>query len=139
MPTVDWKFLFGVGLVGITVAGIWLMMNASRDKRRMVVWSQFRVHLGTALLVSAITIVLIDLQLQREVEAHINEIPNVMLNTVCKGDRGVESAVQQMLADPVRYSNIVIDAQLSPDPSPDPRYSRWVWTTSFDVHNVSDY
>lgn len=138
MLILNWKFVFVVALVGITAAGIGLMVNASRETGRTVVWKEFRVHLGSALLISAITIVLIDLQLQRDMKTQIDDIPRGMLSAACRGDKDVEGAVSKMLLDPVRYSNVEIVAQLSPDPILSPSHSKWTWKTSFDVRNVSD-
>ena len=139
MITLDWKSLFIVGLLGITTAGVLLMIHGSREQGRAVAWSQFRLHLGIALLISAITIILIDLQLKREVEAGVNQIPNVMLTTVCQGDRAVESAVkEQIMDDPIRFSDAEIIAELRPDSSPNPQHSVWIWTTTFKVRNISD-
>lgn len=138
MLTFDWKFLFVFGLLGITITGIWLMINGSREKGWMVVWSQFRVHLGIALLISAITIVLIDLQLERKVEADLDRFPQVMLKIICKGDSDLVVAINKQINDPIRYTDVKIDAQLKRDMSSNPKHSTWVWTTEFNVRNISD-
>jgi len=137
------ELLLVVGLFVITVGGVSLMISGSRGKDRVVVWSQFRVHLGAALLISAITIALIDVQVERGVEARVAEIPHAVRAYICGNDAGLERTVnEQIIRDPIRFSNVVIDAELRPGPKTGPNskpaYSEWSWTTEFDVRNISD-
>lgn len=139
MLILDWKFLFVAGLLGITVAAVWLLINGSRERGRAIVWSQFRVYLGIALLISAITIIFVSLQLEPKVQGDINRTPKALPTTFRPGDPEFESDLgKQTIGDPIRFFDAVIDARLELGPGPNPSYSVWDWTTTFNVQNIGD-
>lgn len=141
-------YVLAVALVTLTLVGFYLMLSGSRGKTRHVLWSEFRVHLGTALLISVVTITLIDIQIQREIENKVNKIPDSFLSFISRDDHELERAINFQITDnPIRYSNLVISANLDahlkmgmkPDfCESDSQYAIYNWTTEFDVTNASD-
>jgi hypothetical protein len=133
--TINGTFILVAALIAIVAVGTRLIMIGSENKNRAAMWSAFRVHLGTALLISAITIVLVDVQIQREFESQISQIPNGMRQYVCNGDAGLEAALnKQIVGDPIRYSDIEIQQKLRLGKNADRVVS--MVDTEFNVENT---
>lgn len=134
------KFVLPIGLLAIVIAGVWLMIAGSRGEDRRIVWSHFRIHLGTAFLISAITIVLVDIQLRREVETIVNGIPDGVVNYISRGDENLARTVRKQIEfNHISYSDVEIHADLKLDDEPEhksPEYVIYTWTMDFTVRNT---
>jgi hypothetical protein len=135
MLALDWKLTFVVGLPGITAAGLWLMVNASRRKSHAIVGSQFRAHSGKALLISATSFFLIALPLQFDLFSQISKKIGVLM---IKGNDPSYPTIKDMMDDPVRYQKGQINAEVKPGPGLVPKCSEWHSTTTYEIRNDSN-